>query len=74
MLAECGDPGKLENGQRLVTGTQEGATVEYNCEQGFVLHGVTQRSCTSTGEWTESVPSCVSKFNLNIIHTEVITA
>lgn len=56
----CGDPGVPENGWRLVRGTTEPSTVEYSCVEGYALNGTSERTCTSTGEWSGALPSCQS--------------
>ena len=58
----CGDPGVLENGRRLVHGTTESSTVEYGCTDGYALMGTSERTCNSSGEWSGRLPRCQSKY------------
>ena len=58
----CGDPGVPENGWRLVHGTTESSTVEYSCVEGYALNGTSERTCMSSGEWSEMLPICQSKY------------
>ena len=35
-----------------------GTTVHYSCQEGFVLHGVSKRTCLINGSWSEKAPTC----------------
>ncbi len=58
----CGDPGIPANGWRLVHGTTEPSTVEYSCVEGYALNGTSERTCMSSGEWSDALPQCQSKY------------
>ena len=57
----CGDPGKLANGQRFFSGTTVGQVVTYICNNGFQLKGNPSRLCKSNGQWSGTLPSCIGK-------------
>ena len=51
------------NGQvLLLQGTVFGASAMYNCDEGFVLLGVTVRRCEANGEWSATEPTCSRKY------------
>ena len=35
-----------------------GSVANYSCDAGFVINGVSMRTCGSTGAWTGVAPSC----------------
>ena len=39
----------------------------YSCETGYKLIGPHQRSCLSTGDWSDAVPYCTSKNPVDLI-------
>ena len=54
----CSDPGDLMNGRyNLYNST----TLEYSCDEGYILHGESMRHCSVNGAWTGSVPQCNRK-------------
>lgn len=57
----CGDPGAPVNGDRVLTSTTTGATVEYSCTVGYRLNGVDTRTCMDNQEWSGELPACVCK-------------
>lgn len=40
-------------------GTTYGSTANYNCISGYYLSHVQTRTCTSSGSWSLSAPTCV---------------
>ncbi len=40
-------------------GTLAGAVATYSCEDGFVLTGVTSRTCGLNNQWSDVAPTCV---------------
>ncbi|CAH1252782.1 CSMD3 [Branchiostoma lanceolatum] len=55
--AFCDDPGPPRNGSRRGNFFQ-GGYVDFFCDDGFVLNGVTPTRCQTNGNWTEPVPVC----------------
>ncbi|XP_035667592.1 CUB and sushi domain-containing protein 3-like [Branchiostoma floridae] len=55
--AFCDDPGAPRNGSRRGNYFQ-GGYVDFFCDDGFVLNGVTPTRCQTNGNWTEPVPVC----------------
>ena len=53
-----------DNGQVVVTGVSVGSTATYSCLPGFVLQGVTQRSCRDSGDWDGQDPVCVGESDI----------
>ena len=68
-LAFCGHPDFISNGMRSYSGTIEGHTVNYTCNPGYRMSGVSRRICQSNGLWSGSQPSCESKLNRTQWHT-----
>ena len=58
---DCGDPGTPTNGSRLLADTVYKSQVSYLCSHGFSLTGSQNRSCLSTGQWSNALPSCTGK-------------
>ena len=58
----CGDPGTPINGGTIVSNFSIGSTAVHFCNEGFILDGVSQRTCIGNGTWSDSLPTCVSKW------------
>ena len=39
-------------------GYPEGATVSITCNSGYLLQGISQITCQSSGNWTDQPPTC----------------
>ena len=57
----CGDPGTPTNGETTVASNSVGSTAVHFCNEGYILDGVSQRTCLSNRSWSDSLPTCVSK-------------
>lgn len=57
----CGDPGTPLNGIRIGNDFRIGATVYYECSEGFRLDGSGSRQCQVSGTWTDTLPQCVEE-------------
>lgn len=56
---DCGALLDPDNGQVNHTyGTTFGKTATYSCNSGYILVGVTTRTCQETKSWSESEPTC----------------
>ena len=45
-----------------------GSTVNFTCNDGYILFGPATRNCTSLGSWTGITPSCISMFTSVCMH------
>jgi len=56
---DCGAPGIPTDGQVDTSdGTMFDATVIYSCDAGFIMNGVSQRTCKADQTWSNTQPSC----------------
>ncbi|XP_072514251.1 seizure protein 6 homolog isoform X1 [Salminus brasiliensis] len=61
----CQDPGLVEHGRRVVTGSRftVGSSVQYACNKGYSLSGPGVLTCysrdTADPKWSERLPKCV---------------
>ena len=70
-----------DNGQVIVGGVTVGSTARYICQSGFVLQGVDETTCLSSGTWSNLPPVCVAvncpdlpePFNGEIIYSREIS-
>lgn len=58
------------NGQIYVTGIIPGSRAEYQCNNNYILEGVTSRQCQTNGQWTNQIPECLRKHYLYKIETD----
>ena len=61
VAVDCGPLGNPVYGQVIFSSTTLGSTAEYSCNQGFLLSGVTIRTCQTNGLWSDAPPLCKSK-------------
>ncbi|XP_070557224.1 uncharacterized protein [Ptychodera flava] len=54
---DCGNPGEVENADRIGTQYSYNRTVMYTCHDGYYINGNRTIRCTIEGQWTER-PSC----------------
>ncbi|XP_070570517.1 uncharacterized protein [Ptychodera flava] len=54
---DCGNPGEVENADRIGTQYSYNSTVIYTCHDGYYTNGSGTIRCTIEGRWTEK-PSC----------------
>ncbi len=54
----------IANGRVVLSGTFIGATATYSCNDGYILVGNAQRTCSSSGQWSGKEPSCRSELLL----------
>ena len=64
-VTSCRDPGDVEHSRRLISSPKfpVGATVQYICDQGFVLTGSALLTChdrqASSPKWSDRAPKCL---------------
>lgn len=67
IVTSCHDPGDVEHSRRLISSPKfpVGATVQYICDQGFVLTGSAILTChdrqASSPKWSDRAPKCLCK-------------
>ena len=69
----CGYPGEPANGQTSMSPDEKssvGDVSTVDCDAGFELQGLSNRTCTTDGEWSSNPPTCNSKYRKN--HTIII--
>ena len=66
LVVDCGDPGSVSNGVRIMSATTYLSTAKYFCHPGYKLLGSPERVCEAEGQWSGQATSCVSKSS-NII-------
>lgn len=54
----CGDPGHVLNGRRIGSSFVFLGSVEYTCNPGYDLRGLSRRYCQADQEWSGSLPTC----------------
>ena len=56
---DCGDPGNLTNGRRILSSTTYNSVVGYTCDVGYTLQGSMRRTCLFNEQWSGSLPQCL---------------
>ena len=59
--SDCGALLNPANGSVVFDNQTIGSVATYSCIPGFVLVGVTNRTCQGNGRWSDSQPSCEGK-------------
>ena len=60
VAVDCGDLTDPENGAVSVVNTTLGSMANYTCNRGFDISGDVTRVCQQEGEWSGSIPKCIS--------------
>ena len=55
---QCPELATLVGGAVIVTERSVGSLAEYSCLAGFTLVGPDQRTCQTSGNWSETSPTC----------------
>ena len=50
-----------------------GSTVNFTCNDGYIIFGPATRNCTSLGSWTGITPSCISMFTSFCMYIAIAT-
>ncbi|KAM6149501.1 CUB and sushi domain-containing protein 1 [Erethizon dorsatum] len=64
-VVNCSDPGFVENAirhgqQNFPESFEYGTSVLYHCKKGFYLLGSSALTCTASGLWDRSLPTCLA--------------
>ncbi|XP_029904927.1 beta-2-glycoprotein 1-like isoform X2 [Myripristis murdjan] len=54
----CPYPDPLDNGDIYYEDTVYQSTVNYTCNEGYILHGASTIVCQANGTWSASLPEC----------------
>ncbi len=58
-VVDCGALEDPTNGKVVIVhGTTFDQPAVYSCNEGYTLNGDARRTCTASGQWTGSAPSC----------------
>ncbi|XP_050413698.1 limulus clotting factor C [Patella vulgata] len=57
-VLDCGQPTEPIYGNMVVTNTTEGGVATYSCPENHLLYGPKKRTCSDTGQWSGSTPTC----------------
>ena len=69
-VALCPELSDPVNGSVTLTGHSSGDKVNYTCNSGFALDGVSVLTCQSNGEWDNPPPTClVAEGKLSCMHS-----
>ncbi|KAH3724488.1 hypothetical protein DPMN_050305 [Dreissena polymorpha] len=60
-IKDCGTPPMLNNGDRTFLITTVNSTIEYTCNPGYDLNGLSNIHCMGTGTWSILEASCTMK-------------
>jgi len=61
-VVDCGDLDPPTNGNLSLTVTTFESQANYTCFVGYIINGAITRICTAAGSWSESDPTCNSKW------------
>ena len=57
-ILHCNDPVTPSNGNRYGIDTSFGSLVSFTCNEGYIISGSQNITCTSSGLWSDEVPTC----------------
>ncbi|XP_052245310.1 sushi, von Willebrand factor type A, EGF and pentraxin domain-containing protein 1-like [Dreissena polymorpha] len=60
-IKDCGTPPILTNGDRTFLNTTVNSTIEYTCNPGYDLNGISNIHCIETGTWSILEANCTMK-------------
>ena len=58
VVVSCGDPGVPTDGSREGSLFIVGSSVNFRCQKGFQLDGLSSSVCGIDGKWSSSTPKC----------------
>ena len=59
---DCGKLAAPTNGDITVTSSLFLGTANYSCKPGYDLVGEESRTCTASGSWNSTIPSCKGEY------------
>lgn len=71
IVTSCHDPGDVDHSRRLISSPKfpVGATVQYICDEGFVLTGSAILTChdrqAGSPKWSDRAPKCLCKCQMD---------
>lgn len=66
-VVSCGWLPTPRNGKKNGTYYLEGSTLNFSCNDDYILYGSTERTCQNDGTWTGKQPSCITDNNVGFI-------
>jgi len=57
-ITDCGNPGSVSNGLKMMTDSTYQSVVKYFCDPGFILNGSPERTCQADATWSGQSTSC----------------
>ena len=57
----CGTPPTLTDGSYIGNELTFDQTITYTCNEGFILAGVRELTCTANGQWSGQPPTCIRR-------------
>ena len=61
VIADCMSLSSPQNGDIQFTSTLQGSVATYSCITGYTVVGPSNRTCLSSGLWSDSDPTCECK-------------
>ncbi|CAH1243596.1 CR1 [Branchiostoma lanceolatum] len=68
VIVSCVVPDPITNGGVVGSEYTYGSTIQYQCEEGYLLQGGSKRTCQEDGMWNVPPPSCVPILCIPPIH------
>ncbi len=58
----CPDPGTPSNARRQISDQlfRRGATIDFMCDNGYILQGNTTMTCIGRNQWDSQLPTCIA--------------
>ncbi|KAI4890927.1 hypothetical protein NFI96_009969 [Prochilodus magdalenae] len=54
----CATLEDLANGRTICSGNSYGSSCSFTCNDGFLLQGATEMTCTESAQWSQELPYC----------------
>ncbi|XP_061586545.1 sushi domain-containing protein 2 [Cololabis saira] len=66
-VVSCGWVPAPRNGRKNGTHYLQGNTLSFTCNEGYMLYGSSQRTCTDGGTWTGEQPYCLTEDHVGFV-------